>query len=303
MTTAAAPSTDQPAAQGLRLPGVLIIGAMKASTTSFYELLLRHPGVWMPREKEPHYFTSDEYGDPAALTRYATLFADAPAGCLLGEASTGYTKLPRLGPTPQRIRETLGAPRLIYLLRDPVERVVSNYRHSQTAGHYADDLSLADAVECDPILVTASRYAHQIRAYHAEFGEDALLTITTNELHADPAGVMRRVESFLGLEPLTVWPDQLPASNSQGDLARHRATRRLGPLVGVARRVLPGSVLSRMKRLIPQPRSAASPGPTPEEVDLLQGLIEDDLRDLVTLLGDRIADWPSVVRLRHNGGG
>lgn len=296
MTMATTSPTTPPTGEKVRLPGMLILGAMKASTTSFYELLSRHPGVWLPSVKEPHYFTAPNYGEPATFRRYASLFADAPEGCLLGEASTGYTKLPRLGPTPQRIRETLGQPRMIYLLRDPVERIVSNYRHSQLAGHYRADMSIAEAAECDPILVTASHYARQIRAYHGEFGEDALLTLTTDELHADPAPVMRRVEGFLGLEPLPGWPSQMPSSNSQGDLARYRATRRLGPLAGVASR-LPRPLRAGLKKLLPSSPQQKSAPPTTEEIALLQSLIESDLADLVTLLGDRIAGWPSVQRL------
>lgn len=302
MTTAAASPTTLRPGDKLRLPGLLILGAMKASTTSFYELLSRRPGVWFPAEKEPHYFTASDYGEPAALRRYARLFADAPEGALLGEASTGYTKLPRLGPTPQRIRETLGEPRLIYLLRDPVERLISNYRHSQLAGHYREDLTLAEAIECDPILVTASLYARQIRAYHEEFGEDALLLITTDELHANPRPVMQQVDAFLGLPPHEAWPEKMPSSNSQGDLARYRTAQRLGPLADLARKVLPKGLASSAKRLVPASKAKAPCPPTAEEIGLVQSLIADDLADLVTLLGDRIAGWPSVARL-HKGRG
>ncbi|TWT97601.1 Sulfotransferase domain protein [Botrimarina colliarenosi] len=304
-TAASAVSTRAMPTADLRLPGMLVIGAMKASTTAFYELLTRHPGVWMPSVKEPHYFTAKDYGEDGALRRYAALFQDAPQGVLLGEASTGYSKLPDLGPTPQRVRETLGAPRLIYLVRDPVDRIVSNFRHSHLAGHYQNGLSLTEAVQCDPILVTASLYARQIRAYHDEFGAEGLLVLTTDELHGDPRAAMSRVESFLGLPPLRSlqadWPEEMPRANSQRDLSQSVAAGRLAPepLRRLTRRLLPSAAVRALKRLVPVSKS--SHPIAPHEILLLQSLVQDDLADLRGLLGERIDRWPSVARMEAAG--
>ncbi|MEO0530273.1 MAG: sulfotransferase [Planctomycetota bacterium] len=285
-----------------RLPGILVIGAMKASTTAFVELLSRHPGVWFSPEKEPHYFTSPDYGDADALRRYADLFAGAPDDAILAEASTGYSKLPDLGPTPQRIRELLGEPKLIYLLRDPVARLVSNFHHSRLAGHYSAGLTLRQAVEADPILVTASLYARQIAAYHEEFGPDALLVLTTDELHANPGAAMRQVERHLELDPFADWPEDLPSRNSRDDLGGSLAAQRIAPrsVLGMLRRFVPAGIKSRVKASLAPP-----PAPAPSEDDLryAQSLIEDDLAELVEMLGERIESWPSVLRLRDRRGG
>lgn len=111
-----------------RLPNMLIIGAKKASSTLLYELLCQHPQVWMPQEKEPHCLVTAS--DPDKIReQYARLFEPAPDSALiLGEASTGYTTMPYNGPIPRRIQQALGQPKLIYILRDPVERLISNYR-------------------------------------------------------------------------------------------------------------------------------------------------------------------------------
>lgn len=284
-------------AAGKRLPGLLVIGAMKASTTAFAELLSRHPRVWFSPEKEPHYFTAKDYGEPEALDRYADLFAGAPRGAVLAEASTGYSKLPDLGPTPQRIRETLGSPKLIYLVRDPVERIVSNYHHSHLAGHYPPGETLGWVIDADPIVVTASRYVQQIEAYEAEFGADSLLVLTTDELHADPRSAMRRVERHLELPPHD-WPERMPSRNSRGDLGASLAAERIvpGSALGVLRRLLPAWLKSRLKQSI---RSTPPPAPSEEELLRAQSLIEDDLVRLVERLGERIEHWPSVRRMRE----
>ena len=102
------------------LPNTLIIGAMKASTTLLYTMLGRHPRVWFPAEKEPHYFTAPDYDDPAAWERYRALFKPCPADArVIAEASTNYSKQPHFGDTPGRLRAKLGEPKLVYILRDP----------------------------------------------------------------------------------------------------------------------------------------------------------------------------------------
>lgn len=293
-----AAATEVELRSGLRLPNLLVIGAMKASTTTFYELLSRHPQVWFPDEKEPHYFTSARYGEEQAFRDYAALFTAAPAGAVVGEASTGYTKLPHLGPTPGRIRETLGEPKLIYLLRDPVERVVSNFRHSWCAERMTPP-SLAETVKSDPILLDASRYHSQLRAYWDEFGADAVLIITTDELHSDPSRAMQQVEAYLEIPPFSAWPLDLPASNSGQDVTRTITARRFAPSATAwAHRSLPQAGRKFLKRLIPA--RGRHYEVTPEDIHTVQREIEPDLAELVNVLGERIGHWPSVRRMASN---
>lgn len=279
-------------------PNLVVIGAMKASTTTFYELITRHPDIWFASEKEPHYFTSPEYGSPAAWQRYLQLFEKAPTTAKYrGEASTGYSKLPHFGDTPARIAEALDHPRFIYLVRDPVERTISNYRHAYLAGHYEAGTTLTDALERDPILIDASCYTRQIEAYHNQFGSEQLLVVTTDELHASPKNVMQRVESFLELPAFDGWDKPLPQSNSQqalgGSLAAHAWLPK--PMVTALRSLLPNGLRNMLKG------AAASrvvvPTITDEERQRIFELVADDLTNLRPLLGDRIANWPSVQKL------
>ncbi len=76
-----------------RLPDFIIIGAMKSATTTLHGLLASQPGVFMSTPKEPCFFSDDEVW-ARGVGWYASLFEAAPAGALLGESSTHYTKLP-----------------------------------------------------------------------------------------------------------------------------------------------------------------------------------------------------------------
>ena len=294
---AAVASHSRPSSAG-NAPNLIVIGAMKASTTTFYELITRHPNVWFPSEKEPHYFTSPNFGQPAAWEAYLRLFDAAPdAAEIIGEASTGYSKLPHFGNTAQRLCDTLDQPNFIYLVRDPVARTVSNYQHSYLSGHYSLGTTLAEAIEQDPILIDASCYGRQIEAYREVFGAERLLTIVTDQLHEDPAAVMRRVEAFLGLPAFDGWDAPLPQSNSKQSLGRSLAIQSLlpKPMIAAAKSLLPAALRNRLKAA-----AASTPSvPTVTDADrqLVFDRIADDLGRLRSLLGDDIDGWPSVQML------
>lgn len=279
-------------------PNTLIIGAMKASTTLLYTMLGRHPRVWFPDDKEPHYFTAPDYEDPDAWQRYVALFGACPGGMrIIAEASTNYSKLPHFGDTPGRIRDKLGTPKLVYILRDPVARAVSNYRHSCVTRQYDPGITAERAFVEDPILLTASRYAQQLDAYHAEFGQDSVHVLVAERLHDDPAGEMAQLASYLGIDPIDDWATTPDSVNAIGQLAAaDRADRLLGPnLRRKVASILPRGVKEKLK-------SAASsdvdvPEVAPAVRDRVYDAIADDLARLHTMLGDEIAVWPSTQRL------
>ena len=109
-----------------RLPNFVIIGAMKSATSTLYEQLQRQPGIFLPELKEPNFF-SDQYA--RGWDWYAGLFAEARASDIVGEASTHYTKLPTYPETVSRMWDHLPDAHLIYVMRDPIDRLVSQYIH------------------------------------------------------------------------------------------------------------------------------------------------------------------------------
>src|SRR5436190_12136822 len=100
------------------LPHFVVIGAMKAGTTSLWHYLRAHPRVYMPRIKELRYFQKG-----GALSRglawYEAQFAAAEPGQLAGEASPGYTKYPHQTGVPERMAAVIPDARLVYVVRDP----------------------------------------------------------------------------------------------------------------------------------------------------------------------------------------
>src|SRR5690606_18597197 len=115
----------------LRLPDFLIIGAQKAGTTTLFRDLETHPQIAFSYHKEPHSLCYDQVLTPRGQRRYSDYFVHIKPGQICGEASTGYTRFPQFQGVAERALRVLGPDlRLIYIVRNPVDRVVSHHHHS-----------------------------------------------------------------------------------------------------------------------------------------------------------------------------
>ena len=112
----------------LSLPDALGIGVQKGGTTTLHHLLQAHPEVYLPACKEVHFFSKHYAAGPAWYARH---FAEAPAHCRRIEITPYYVFHPMV---PERVRALLPRVRLILLLRDPVERALSQLFHSRRLG-------------------------------------------------------------------------------------------------------------------------------------------------------------------------
>ncbi|HXV04543.1 MAG TPA: sulfotransferase [Solirubrobacterales bacterium] len=190
----------------MALPTFFIIGAAKAGTTSLHYYLDQHPEIQMSAVKEPHFFAGPENGIPFPPERigdrseYERLF-DARFA-VRGEASPSYTNFPRRRGVPERIRELVPDAKLIYLVRDPVERAVSHYRHAVAAGKETRPLQEALRGLGDPscYLTCHSLYGRQLELYLKCFGGDDIRVVDQAELLGERKSTLRSLFAFLGVE-------------------------------------------------------------------------------------------------------
>lgn len=181
-----------------RLPNFLVIGAMKAGTTSLYHYLQAHPQVYMPPVKELAFFAEGSNWR-RGLDWYRKQFVSAdPNAIAIGEASTLYTKYPRHRGVPQRIAAHIPEARLIYVIRDPIVRIRSHYQHRVTQG--SERTPFEEAVFENPIYVDCSRYALQIEQYMGYFPREQLLVITSEDLRDARLATIRKVYEHLGVD-------------------------------------------------------------------------------------------------------
>lgn len=182
-----------------RLPTFLLIGAMKAGTTSLYHYLAAHPQVATPRYKAPEFFV-DEANWHRGVDWYRKQFPPTgPDVRALGEASNAYAKHPRYRGVPKRIASVLPDVRLIYVVRDPVARIRSHYQTKVAEG--SETAPFAEAVFADHIYLDYSRYAMQIEQYLDHFPREQLLVITAEDLRGRRDATMRAVYEFVGVDP------------------------------------------------------------------------------------------------------
>lgn len=286
----------------MRLPDFLIIGAMKAGTTSLYRDLYYNPAIFLPHVKEPGNLGREEVLTEAGRQAYAKHFVRAKAHQLCGEASTDYTKLPGHPGVPQRAKRVLGAQmKVIYLVREPVPRIVSQHHHEFSWGHLT--CGIDEAVRKYPRYINFSRYAMQITPWLETLGPQQVLIVHFETYINDRRGTVAEVSRFLGIEPCC---DRIQAervyNRSEGKPVSRGPWRRLREATvyqSVVRPMLPPSIKEKI-RFILFPKAPRRPDPP--SVETVQYIIEqvrDDAEQLRVLMGRNDPLWDFQAALRH----
>ena len=270
------------------LPNLLVIGAMKAGTTTLHAWLGQHPDIAMSTIKEINYFVSDRTDrNPAWYARHFD--SQAP---FRGESSTSYTKFPQRPGVPQRIHALVPDARLIYVLRDPIERTVSHYLHAVQRGREHRSLNDALAILENNQYVDPSRYYLQLEQYWPYYPSPRILLLTTSELHRDPAAALERVTAFVGAASF-----QFDTGRQENVSDRRGQDTALGRLMESyrAKRVgkrLPRSAVKLAKRLnVKLSRKVARPELDPESRSRLRDYLSDDVTRLRHVTGLSFEDW------------
>ena len=180
------------------LPNLVIIGAMKCGTTSLHHYLNSHPEISMSREKELDFFRKKKRWG-RGIEWYKSHFVGEAK--IYGESSPNYTNYPYWEGVPEKMYSVIPQAKLIYILRDPIERIISHYIHLYTAGK--EDRSIDEALtdfEDNPYIMRSSYY-YQLEQYLKYFPEENILVITLENLSSNPQSTLTKVANFLDLDP------------------------------------------------------------------------------------------------------
>jgi hypothetical protein len=228
------------------LPTFLCIGAQKAGTTSLHGYLSEHPGVFVTAEKELNFFCDPGYG--RGIEWYESQFKDCPQDVPRGEISPYYTSFPSNEGVPERAARHVPEARLIYLVRDPIARMVSHYRHQVALGREHRPLDVA-VFDDWWTYIARSCYAMQIEQWMQNFDRASLLVVTSEDLRSQPAPTLAKICSHIGAGALSDSEVPVRELNSRDDLrqeSRLVQTLRRSPLRRVARSAVPASVRRRL---------------------------------------------------------
>lgn len=204
-----------------KLPNFLIIGAPKAGTTSLYRYIQSHPQVFMPKEKEPHFFSFEGrttgFDGPGQakfmkkrVTRfedYKKLFSLVNDEIAIGEASTSYLYVPDAA---KRIKQYIPETKIIAVLRQPVDRAFSNYLH-----HYCNGgetiLDFTEAIQAEQSrqennwspfwqYKSIGFYYQHLKRYFNLFEKEKLRIYLYEDLIQNPSQTLQDVFNFLGVD-------------------------------------------------------------------------------------------------------
>lgn len=265
-------------------PDFLIIGAMKCATTTLHHQLAWQPGIFVTdKNDEPDYF-SDERRYARGPQWYESLFAEAGPDDLLGDASTGYTKLPTYAGTAERLHRHAPEARLIYLMRHPIDRLVSHYIHEWSVGGISG--SIDSAVASHRPLIDYGRYAMQLKPYLDRFGPERVLPVFFERLVSHPQAELERVCRFIGMPGKPVWVDCVTRTNVSSRRVRRGPVRDMlintPVLKAVRRRLLPQRLRDAVKQAWTMDER---PYPSPRVARRLTAELDKDLAELGVWLG------------------
>jgi len=245
MTKSAELEVPEGTAQGV--PDFFIVGHAKSGTTALYELLRRHPQIYMPDGKEPWFFADELHertpprpgGTPRTLEAYISLFAAAQPGQRVGEATALYLWSRTAA---RRIAAVRPDARIIAILREPASFLNSlHLQFLQTYVETEEDLRKALALEPQrregrhiprhtywPAALLYSehvRYVDQLRLYREVFPPEQMLVLIYDDFRDDNEATVRRVLRFLDVD------DSLPVARLQANPTVRARSQRLNEVV------------------------------------------------------------------------
>ncbi len=284
-------------------PEAYLIGAQKAGTTTLAYLLNQHPHITVADPKEPHFFTHEWN---RGLDWYRERFAGSPDDMCL-DASTSYSMAPltkayKRGRSkdyegvPSRVFSISPDAKFIYLLRDPVERTYSGYRHNVRMGEENEEFRTA--LLNHPFYLDVSDYYGQMLIWLDRFPLSSFFFVLFEDMKEAPERVARECCEFLGVGGTTT-PFRLDSAKNQtyqvGRVGRtmNKVARRLArtyPNIHAAlRAVVPGSV----RGLLEEVKVGSRPVPTMNEEDrgFLVEYFRERNRNLERLIGTPLDRW------------
>ena len=295
-------------------PDFLIVGAPRSGTTSLYQYLRRHPLIYMPANKEPHFFCEIDIATHVArrgslpgmlITEedaYLRLFEGAAPEQTKGEATAAYLSDEA---APSRISLKIPEAKIIVVLREPIDRAHSDYLFSVRQGKerersfyealQEDHKYLLESCGQGSFYIQRGLYYQQLRRYFHAFGRHQVRVYLYEDLASDTIGVLRDICTFLGVPPdHATFTDTSTRYNSYGSprntlisWASRRKTIR-----SLASSVLPMELLIPLRdRLLS--RTQPKPPLEPRARGFLKPIFDRDILKVQELIQRDLTTWLS----------
>lgn len=213
-----------------------------------------HPDVFVTKPKEVFFF-SHERNYNKGWTHYLRLYDGAGSSIARGEATTDYCNIKMYPRSPERIARHIPDCRLIYMVRHPLDRIVSHWALSRSVGNTT--LSLSRAIFELPQLIDASHYLKTMQAYLGYFSIEQIRVVIFEDFKSDPKGQAELCLKHIGVDPEQLPDKVLRAPNASSRLRRQSSViRRLRKLklMTFYRDVFPRSLRTKIRFLTTRER-------------------------------------------------
>lgn len=284
-------------------PDFIICGAAKSGTTTLFSWLSQHPNICMPKLKEIDHFSVDQRYE-RGLDSYISYFKNCKKDSLWGEASPNYIYIPQVA---GRIACHYPKIKLLFVLRNPVDRAFSQFRHKVRDNIERLDFEEALESEKERLLLgfrerleysylDRGYYFRQLKEYYKLFEFDQIKIIKFEAMIADMKKTFTEICDWLGMDS-----DFLPKDRSQKNPAAfpkneclHLFLRRGGGKYReLVKKMIPRRMGSSLKQKLIQwnLKPAGKSGLSPSLRKLLIGQFETDIRNLESLTNISFSDW------------
>jgi hypothetical protein len=250
--------------------------------------------------KEPNYFIK-EMNFNKGIDWYLSLFENATTEKYVGESSTGYTKAPSYKGIPERIHELCPNSKIIYIMRDPIERAISQYWWE--VQYAAEGRKMPVAIKNSTWILDTGNYAMQLRPYVELFGAENVYTLTTEELIASPEEALKKIFAWLNVSPDYTFVNEFKIYNPSGE----NVTRLIGSgflsylketklwlwfkhLLPVETRL---AVLSFIRRNLSKPIEKNDEY-REETIAFLKPIMQQQVQELSELVGKDFPEWKTL---------
>lgn len=215
----------------------MIIGAQKCGTTTLFDELNCHPELSGSKPKELHFFSKTKDWKKNLESYHMHFKQDM--GIKYFEASTSYTFYPfRNLNIWDDLYDYNPEMKLIYLVRNPLDRIISCYMHIYMRGYSDDDMETE--VRNRPLYLQVSKYATQITPFIEKFGIDKVMILDFDDLRMNRLSLLQNVAAFVGVDG--VFFESLEAKHSNSSInepKRHYKFDRLPLYLRVMKHVMP----------------------------------------------------------------
>ncbi|WP_199610395.1 sulfotransferase family protein [Flocculibacter collagenilyticus] len=234
-----------------------IIGAAKTGTTSISDILAQHPDICLSFPKESdyfarHYHKGEDWYDSLFQGKVHKLRLDASTSYSAGFEGSSEA-------IAKRIKAACPNAKMVYVVRDPLERTWSSYWHAKRAGFESD--SFMNAINrADNSHIAGSLYHQRMQEYLAHFPKENLLVVAFSDFKRNPKQVIDSIINHLNMSPYS-FSEEAYAQKSNASfkwkgpfsVVNLLPAKTLKSMTLQIKKILPTSVVNKMKGAVSEP--------------------------------------------------